>query len=147
MRNLGRYLLIALIAGAVAVATSWAVRSVMVAGDRSAGELHGFIHKQLALDPAQEAKVDELEANFASRRTSLEAKLKDANRELAEAMASEHQYGPRVAAAVDHAHMAMGDLQKATLEHVFAMRALMRPDQAVRFDREVGRALTRTDGK
>lgn len=114
---------------------------------RSTGELHAFIHEQLDLDAAQEAQIEALEAKFADRRAALEAKLREANRELAQAMASEHQYGPRVAGAVDHSHMAMGDLQKATLEHIFAMRALMRPDQAVRFDREVGRALTEADGE
>ena len=49
---------------------------------------------------------------------------------------------PRVTAAVDHFHVAMGDLQKATIEHIFAMRAVMRPDQAARLDRTVVKALT-----
>ena len=78
---------------------------------------------------------------------ALEAKLAQANAELASAMATEHQYGPRVAAAVDHAHMAMGDLQKATLEHVFAMRAVLRSEQAKRFDKAVDKALTGTGGR
>lgn len=147
MRNLGRYLLVALIAAAVAIGASWAARSMMAADHRSGSELHSFVHEQLDLDPAQEAKVEELETQLDQRRKALEAKLKAANGELALAMASEHQYGPRVAAAVDHAHMAMGDLQKATLEHVFAMRAQLRPDQAVRFDRAVGKALTEADGE
>jgi anthranilate/para-aminobenzoate synthase component I len=147
MSNLGRYLLVAIIAAAVAVGASWAARGLMVANDHAGSELHDFVHGQLDLNSAQKAKIEQLEAQFAQRRTALEAKLKAANGELAQAMASEHQYGPHVAAAVDHAHMAMGDLQKATLEHVFAMRALMRPDQAVRFDRAVGKALTEADGE
>lgn len=147
MGNSGRYLLVAILAAAVAVGASWAVRSLMASDAHSGGELHSFIHEQLDLNPAQTAKIDALEAQFAERRTALEAKLKAANGELAQAMASEHQYGPRVAAAVDHAHMAMGDLQKATLEHVFAMRALLRPDQATRFDRAVAKALTEADGE
>lgn len=147
MRNLGRYLLVAIIAATVAIGASWAARGLMAADDPAGSELHRFVQEQLDLDLAQEAKVEALEAQFATRRTELEAKLRAANGELAQAMASEHQYGPRVAAAVDHAHMAMGDLQKATLEHVFAMRALMRPDQAVRFDRAVGKALTEADGE
>jgi hypothetical protein len=39
--------------------------------------------------------------------------------------------------------MAMGELQKATLRHVFAMRAVLRPDQAARFDAAISKALTR----
>ncbi|MEO6715855.1 MAG: periplasmic heavy metal sensor [Novosphingobium sp.] len=147
MSHLGRYLLVASIAAAVAVGASWAARGLMARNDHAGSELHDFVHGQLDLNSVQKAKVEQLEAQFAQRRTALETKLKAANGELAQAMASEHQYGPRVAAAVDHAHMAMGDLQKATLEHVFAMRALMRPDQAVRFDRAVGKALTEADGE
>ena len=147
MGNFGRYLLVALIAAAAAIGASWVARSMMAADHHAGGALHSFVHEQLDLDPAQEAKIEELEAQFAQRRTALEAKLRAANGELAQAMASEHQYGPRVAAAVDQSHMAMGDLQKATLEHVFAMRALMRLEQAMKFDRAVGKALTEADGE
>lgn len=146
MGSLGRYLLVAVLAASVAVGASWAVRNLMGPDGHASGELHSFVHEKLDLDATQTAQLEGLEKQFAARRTELEAKLKAANGELAQAMASEHQYGPRVAAAVDHAHMAMGDLQKATLEHVFAMRALMRPDQAVRFDHAVGKALTEADG-
>lgn len=147
MAGAGRYLLVALVAAAVALGASWASRSLLASPEPSGGDLHAFMHHKLDLDAAQEAQVEALETRFASRRTELEAKLRDANAELAQAMASEHQYGPRVAAAVDHAHMAMGDLQKATLEHVFAMRALLRPDQAARFDGAVARALTEAGGE
>lgn len=147
MRDLGRYLLVAILSAAVAIGTLWAARNVMPVEDHGGGELHRIIHEQLDLDDMQEAKIEALEVRFARRRSVLEAKLRAANGELADAIGSEHQYGPRVAAAVDHSHMAMGDLQKATLEHVFAMRALMRPDQAVRFDRAVGKVLTEADGE
>ena len=33
-------------------------------------------------------------------------------------------------------------MQKATLEHVFAMRSILRPDQTARFDAAVVKALT-----
>jgi hypothetical protein len=36
----------------------------------------------------------------------------------------------------------MGELQKQTLAHIFAMRAVLRPDQAAKFDRAVVEALT-----
>mgnify|MGYP001072605293 CR=1 FL=1 len=147
MGSLGRYVLVAVIAATVAIGASWGGRNLIAPDQRTGGDLHQFIHEQLDLDASQNAKIEQLEARFAERRSALEARLKQANAELARAMASEHQYGPRVAAAVDLSHMAMGDLQKATLEHVFAMRALMRPDQAARFDREVSRALTEADGE
>jgi hypothetical protein len=36
----------------------------------------------------------------------------------------------------------MGTLQKETLQHIFAMRAVLRPDQARQFDAAVVKALT-----
>ena len=104
--------------------------------------LHDLVHHDLALDAAQLRQVEVLEAQFAVRRRSLEAGMRAANVELAAAIEAERGYGTRVTAAVDHFHVAMGDLQKATIEHIFAMRAVMRPDQAARLDRTVVKALT-----
>src|SRR3546814_12728085 len=36
----------------------------------------------------------------------------------------------------------MGELQNETLEHIFAMRAVLKPDQAAKFDAAVTKALT-----
>lgn len=145
MKNLGRYLLVAIIAASAALGASWLSRSLTEHGH--GGELHAFIHDHLDLDAAQTKKIEELEAQFSERKRLLEGQLRQANAELARAMANEHQYGPRVAAAVDHSHMAMGELQKATLEHVFAMRAILRADQATRFDEAVDKALTGASGE
>jgi uncharacterized protein (DUF1786 family) len=61
---------------------------------------------------------------------------------LAAAIRAEHGYGPQVSAAVDRSHHAMGELQKETLRHVFAMRNTLRPDQAKRFEEAIASALT-----
>lgn len=139
--QLSRYVLVALVAFGVALGASWLARSLMPA-PHAGGELHVLMHEKLSLDPAQQRQIEGLEAQFAAQRKDLDARLRAANADLAEAMASEHQYGPRVGQAVDRCHMAMGDLQKATLRHVFAMRAVLRPDQAALFDAEVSKALT-----
>ena len=57
-------------------------------------------------------------------------------------MEAEHGNGPRVTAAVDHSHAVLGQLQKVTLAHIFAMRQLLHPDQTGPFDRAVVKALT-----
>jgi Spy/CpxP family protein refolding chaperone len=141
MGNASRYALVALVSFCVALGAIWLTRS-MIAPHHSGGELHVLMHEKLSLDPVQKQKIEALEADFASQRKDLDARLRAANADLAAAMVSEHQYGPRVAEAVDRCHMAMGDLQKATLRHVFAMRAVLRPNQAARFDAEVSKALT-----
>lgn len=147
MRNLWRYVLTAIIAFAAALAATWLARSFSPAGHAGDSELHTLVHEELNLDPAQMARIEALETQFADQRKAYDAQLRQANAALAEAMTSEHAYGPKVAEAVDRAHHAMGELQKATLAHVFAMRAVLRPDQAARFDAEVAKALTRPGPK
>ncbi|MFK3890407.1 periplasmic heavy metal sensor [Sphingomonas sp. NPDC079357] len=105
-------------------------------------EVHALLHDEVSLDRQQEAALDVLEARFAVRRRALEAQMRADNARLAAAIEREHADGPAVAAAVDQSHRTMGALQKATLEHVFAMRRLLRPDQTAAFDRIVVRALT-----
>ncbi|AHE56602.1 periplasmic heavy metal sensor [Sphingomonas sanxanigenens] len=105
-------------------------------------ELHDVLHDQLALDPEQDRRIHALEAGFADRRRALEAAMRAENARLAQAIAAEHEIGPQVSAAVDASHRTMGDLQKETLSHIFAMRRLLHPDQTARFDAEVTKALT-----
>ena len=61
---------------------------------------------------------------------------------LAQAMDAEHEYGPEVSAAIDDVHGQMGELQKATVQHVFDMREILEPEQQRLFDRKVSEALT-----
>ncbi len=117
-------------------------RSISNPRGEQASALHDLLHQELDLDQQQRARIDVLEESFATRRRALELEIRADNARLAAAIQAEHGYGPRVTAEVDRSHRVMGDLQKETLAHVFAMRAVLRPDQAERFDREVVRALT-----
>lgn len=109
---------------------------------QNGAELHAVLHDQIALDAAQKQRLEGLEQAFTARRRALEAEMRAENARLADAIAAEHGNGPRVTAAVDASHRTMGALQKETLAHIFAMRALLRPDQAAKFDAAVTKALT-----
>jgi hypothetical protein len=95
--------------------------------------LHDVLHHKLTLDDGQQARLKVLEDRFAMQRRALELEMRAANTRLAEAIQTEHGNGLKVAAA-DQSHAAMGELQKATLAHIFAMRQLLRPDQTSQFD-------------
>lgn len=142
MTGLRRTLLVALIAFVAAIAGVWIGRVVLAPKAVADSELHALLHDQLNLDSVQHAKLDALEAQFAVRRKARELEMRADNAKLAAAIQAEHGYGPQVSSAIDQSHMAMGQLQKETLEHVFAMRALLRPDQAAKFDGAVVKALT-----
>lgn len=105
-------------------------------------ELHHLMHEELNLDPAQEQRIHALELHYNARRAALEHEMRQDNALLAAAIRAEHGYGPKVSAAIDRSHHAMGELQKETLRHVFAMRNELRPDQAKRFEDAITSALT-----
>lgn len=142
MTNLGRTLLVAMIAFAAAIGGVWAGRAILAPKPAADSELHALLHDQLNLDDAQHAKLDALETQFAIRKKALELEMRADNAKLAAAIEAEHGYGLQVSAAIDQSHGVMGELQKETLEHIFAMRGLLRPDQAKQFDEAVVKALT-----
>jgi len=139
---LRRNLLIALIAFAAAIAGVFAGRALLPQPSHTGAELHALLHEDFNLDAAQKSRLDKLELDFGVRKRALELELRADNARLAAAIEAEHGNGPKVAAAIDGSHMTMGELQKATLEHVFAMRSILRPEQTARFDAAVVKALT-----
>lgn len=139
---LRRYGLVALVAFAAALAAVLVARLWLTPQPRVENEVHALLHEKLTLDATQEQRIHALEAAFATRRAALESEMRADNQRLAAAIAAEHGYGPQVAQAVDRTHHVMGTLQKETLQHIFAMRAVLRPDQAAQFDAAVVKALT-----
>ena len=142
MSTRARLILCVIAAFVAAVGGVFVGRALLPAPAQPGAELHDVLHHRLALDANQEARLKELEQRFAVERRALELELRADNARLAEAIEAEHGNGPRVAAAVDRSHAAMGELQKATLAHIFAMRQLLRPDQTAQFDQAVVKALT-----
>lgn len=138
----GRLLLLVILTFAAAIAGVVVGRVWVVPQPPVENELHELVHHDLRLDAQQQARLDRVEKDFAIRRQELESELRASNARLAAAIETEHGYGPRVASAVDSSHRTMGDLQKETLEHVFAMRVVLRPDQTRQFDEAVVKALT-----
>ncbi len=90
---------------------------------------HEWLHRELKLTNSQLKLLEPVEVQFSDRQRRLADGLREANRQLARAMAEDKAYTPRVSAAVEHVHHSMGDLQKASIEHVFAMRAVLTPEQ------------------
>jgi 16S rRNA A1518/A1519 N6-dimethyltransferase RsmA/KsgA/DIM1 with predicted DNA glycosylase/AP lyase activity len=137
-----RYALVALVAFAAALAAVLIARTWLAPPPRVESQVHALLHERLTLDATQERRIHDLEAAFAQRRAGLEAEMRADNERLASAIEGEHGYGPKVAEAVDRSHHVMGQLQKETLQHIFAMRGVLRPDQAAQFDAAIVKALT-----
>ena len=142
MTSSRRLLLFALVAFFAGLAGVLAGRFIVEAPRASETELHSLLHEQLKLSAAQKVKIDAIETKFAARRNGLELEMRAANIRLAQAIEAEHGYGPRVTAAIDDTHGVMGELQKETLQHLFAMRVVLDREQTAMFDKSVVKALT-----
>jgi hypothetical protein len=126
--------------GAVLGATAMSLRP-----EREAQSLHAMVHESLTLSAEQDRALHEIEASFAVTRTELEARLADANRELAVAIRAHPAYAPEVGEAVERIHAVMGELQQATIRHVYDMRAILTEEQAEVFDDRIARVLAESD--
>jgi Spy/CpxP family protein refolding chaperone len=90
---------------------------------------HEWIHQQLNLTKSEQKALEPIETKFAERKSKLMSEIGSANKELAEAIRQDQADSPRVSAAVEKIHHAQGELQEATLEHVFEMRDVLTPEQ------------------
>ena len=104
--------------------------------------LDEVLHRRLHLTAEQNTQIEGLERDHAAKRMELEADMRAANAELAQAYQEGHAYTPKVQAAIDHFHHAMAALQRETMIHVIAMRAVLTPAQAAIFDQTVVKSLT-----
>ena len=128
MRNIALFFVAVIAAAALSAvfATRWA-------SSRSAEPAltaHEWLHSQLHLTEAQHEALEPVEAQFAEKERQLVGQLHAANMDLARVMGEDKAYTPRVAAAVEMVHHRMGDLQKASIEHVFAMRSVLTKEQS-----------------
>ena len=146
MTSTTRLVLCVVLAFLAAIGGVFVGRALLPHPKQPGAALHEVLHHDLALDANQQAKLKLLEDRFAVQRRALELEMRAANARLAEAIETEHGNGPKVTAAVDQSHTAMGELQKATLAHIFAMRQLLRPNQTPQFDQAVVKALTDGQG-
>lgn len=137
-----RHILITVVLAALAAAAGAWLCANYVLHQAGPPSLHDVVHRDLDLSADQERRLEAIEVRYAAEKKRLEADMRAANRELAAALAAGDKTSPKVDAAVDHLHHAMGALQKATIAHVFDMRAVLTPGQAKTFDAEVVAALT-----
>ncbi len=140
---MARYpLLVIVVAFVAAFAGILAGRTLIAHQPPIENQFHTLMHEELNLDARQKEQLAALEKRFALRQALYEREMRQDNRELAGAIASEKGYGPQVAQAIDKSHVAMGMLQKQTMQHLFAMRAILNQEQAARFDAAMVKALT-----
>lgn len=115
----------------VAVCACWLTGHFMAgrAPAQSHAEAHQWIHSQLQLTKEQEAQLAPIEQRYDEQKRHYAELIRLANMELAQALLKDRADSPRVNEVVAKIHAAQGELQKATLRHVFEMKPVLTPEQ------------------
>ena len=103
------------------------------AGHRDS-DLQERLHHAVPLDAQEQVALDAKEKAFAERRSAIEGNLRMANTRLADAIAHTPNWSPQVEAATRDVEKAAADLQRATLVHVFEMRAGLKSEHRPAYD-------------
>lgn len=98
-------------------------------------DAHIWLHEQIAITVEQDQKLSEIEKKFSGKQRVLREKIYVGNLGLAAAMLEEKTFSERVTAAVERIHHAQGELQKATIEHIFDMQPVLTPQQAEKLNK------------
>lgn len=107
-----------------------------------ATEAHAWIHTQLDITAEQDKALEPIEQRFEEKKKHYSELMRIANKELAQAILEDRADSPRVGAAVERIHHAMGELQKATLQHIFEMQPVLTPEQYDKLIRLTAEALS-----
>ena len=106
-----------------------ALQSDKIQSRKHSAMWHQKFHDRLKISDVQELKLKAIEERFYRKRKALEQKIKLANTELAKAIKTDKSLSRNVQEATNKIHQAMGELQKATLEHLFEMRPILTDQQ------------------
>jgi Spy/CpxP family protein refolding chaperone len=127
----------------VAQRVSWLLATVALAGitsflvsrtghrhHGSEHDFHRWMHEQLHVTPEQEKAMAPVEQAFEEQRVRLRKEIAEAGRALAAAVRKGQAGSPEIDAALTRLNAAQAELQRATLDHFFAMKDHLEPDQA-----------------
>jgi Spy/CpxP family protein refolding chaperone len=121
--------ILALAAGTALVVSLWKQRSTNPEA-RKEDDFHRWMHEQLAITPAQHEAMAPVEKAFEEERARLRTEIASAGRELADAVRKGKSASPEIDAALVRLNAAQAKLQRATLDHFFAMKDHLDPAQA-----------------
>ena len=125
----------------VAALSSYLTMRWMEARHASAVDPHEWLHSELKISPEQHQALEPLETKFAARNRILREQMRAANHELAVAIGKGKVNSPEISAAIGKIHLHMGELQNASIDHIFEMRAKLTPEQGATLLRLAQQAL------
>jgi Spy/CpxP family protein refolding chaperone len=139
---IGFLLLVVVVAGVSAFsAMKFAAACGHCSSDHTTCSPHDWLHQKLQLSAEQQKALQPVEERFHQQYQSANEQLIDANRQLAKLLSQSQSFSPEVAAAIEHVHHRMGELQKLSIQHLYDMRPLLTPEQNERLVKYAQQAL------
>ena len=102
---------------------------------------HEWLHSELKISPEQQQALESIETKFAEKNRKLREEMRAANHALAIAIAKGQPDSPEISTAIGKIHLRMGELQNASIDHLFEMRAHLTPEQGATLLRMAQQAL------
>lgn len=100
-----------------------------------------ILHQQLSISSQQDVQLAKIEETYQKQLKYFSEKLKLINMELANAVKEEKIFGPRIDKAIEENHTTLGELQKATMKHLFEMQTVLSPEQSEKMNSVIADAL------
>ena len=100
-----------------------------------------FLHKELNLTDEQNRQIQRIEEEYRKQRSALERQIRVRNAELAAVIQEENTYSPRVQEKIEAVHQTMDNLQRITIEHIYAMYPHLTEAQKKKLQQLVANAL------
>lgn len=141
MRSYQKEIALFLVIALVGFGAFYACANVFKSSHRGQIDAHTWLHQQISITAEQDRKLTDIEKAFAEKQNALQKEIHIGNLELAAAMLEDKSFSKRVAAAVERIHHAQGELQKATIEHIFNMQTVLTPQQAEKLNKLAADAL------
>lgn len=141
MRSYQKEIILFLMIALVAFAAFYICSNVFKTPHHGQIDAHAWLHQQISITAEQEGKLTDIEKVFAEKQNTFKKEIHIGNLELAAAMLEDKTFSKRVAAAVERIHHAQGELQKATIEHIFNMQTVLTPQQAEKLNKLAADAL------
>jgi Spy/CpxP family protein refolding chaperone len=142
MKGAARGLILLLLVAVVACTACWFTAAYLNRPHHADhGDAHAWIHTQLGITPEQEKALEPIEQRYTEHKKHYGEMLRIANDELGRAILEDRSDSERVKAAVARIHQAQGELQNATLQHIFEMQPVLTPQQYEKLLRATADAL------
>jgi len=94
------------------------------------GELDLFYTEVLKISDAQKSEILQIEKTYQGNRDQFTERMHMANMQLADVIEKEGYSSNKIGALVSEIHLAMGELQTLSLNHLAAIENVLNPEQA-----------------